>query len=696
MTTNRSFKIAVLDFVETKDTELTTQILDGFTFEISVYKIGWNFAEAKRLIKQLDGVVDAITTEGLRKMASFDDCRVNYQPTIDLIKEIKISLFYSGIDLQCLFANWAMRRFLKENPHILKRKKVLFHCTSLTPFADSVLVDDAELWSADSLFLTHVPVLLKGPTALRLFLTSLGPVVKSLKVVSREFYPNQMMTFGKQFLQKWISKADVFVTYCGIIDQIENYSLLKNKLLIVDKLTTLQREKVLAAGAAHIVEWTPNLSSFLNGWNPTIGTFKAMLDLIRIEKSVYMPFDQFTLDFIEKLKITPRQNRASHSLIRRCAFVIHPLGISHLSHAPGFKWLRTAPQKVRKAAEKTFSHVPLFRYGQLTGACSTSTGQEIICDLYVLPATPRAMLQLDEYTVYDQLLRACEDAHKRGALLIGLGAYTKVVGDSGVTVARKSPIPVTTGNSYSASSTLWAARVMVERMGLVPQWQTGSKIKAKAMVIGATGSIGRVSAMLLALAFEEIVLVATQADKLLELKGEIERVTPGVKVTVRTNPNDTLWDTDLIVTATSNRSGRILDIMKVKPGAVICDCSRPLDISKEEARSRPDVLIIESGEIDLPGTVHISADIGLPKPSVYACLAETILLTMEGRYESFSLSRELELEKVKEIYRIGVRHGAKLSAIRSHFGVVTEDNVLRCKALALNRLSNWNSTRGVS
>ena len=694
MTVNRTFKIAVLDFVDTKDTEVFTLSLDGYTFEITVYNIGWNFNEAKRLVKQLDGVVDAFTTEGLRKMASFENCRVNHEPTFELIKEIKLSQFYSGIDLQCLFASWALRRFYKENPHILKRKKVLFHCASLTPFADSVLVDDAELWSADSLFLTHVPVLLKGRIALRLFLKSLGPVVKSLAVLGREFYPKQMMPIGKKYLQQWLQKSDVFVTYCGIIDQIDDYSLLKNKLLIVDKLTSLQREKVLAAGAAHVLEWTPNLSTFFNGVTPTIGTFKAMLDLIRMEKSVSMPFDQFTLDFIEKLKITPRQNRASHSLIRRCAFVIHPLGISHLSHAPGFKWLRTAPQKVRKAAEKTFSHVPLFRYGQLTGACSTSTGQEIICDLYVLPATPRAMLQLDEYTVYDQLLRACEDAHKRGALLIGLGAYTKVVGDSGVTVARKSPIPVTTGNSYSASSTLWAARVMVERMGFVPQWQSGNRLRAKAMIIGATGSIGRVSALLLALVFDEIVLVATQADRLLELKEDIERSSPGVKVTVRTNPNDALWDTDLIVTATSNRSGRILDITKVKPGAVICDCSRPLDISKEEARSRPDVLIIESGEIDLPGNVIISADIGLPKPSVYACLAETILLTMEGRYESFSLSRELELAKVKEIYRIGVRHGAKLSAIRSHFGVVTEDNVLRCRALALNRLSNWNTTRG--
>ena len=50
---------------------------------------------------------------------------------------------------------------------------------------------------------------------------------------------------------------------------------------------------------------------------------------------------------------------------------------------------------------------------------------------------------------------------------MGLGAFTKVVGDAGVTVARKSSLPITTGNSYSASGALWAAHEAVDRLGLL-------------------------------------------------------------------------------------------------------------------------------------------------------------------------------------------------------------------------------------
>jgi hypothetical protein len=44
---------------------------------------------------------------------------------------------------------------------------------------------------------------------------------------------------------------------------------------------------------------------------------------------------------------------------------------------------------------------------------------------------------------------------------------------------------------------------------------------------------------------------------------------------------------------------------------------------------RPDVLVIESGEIRLPGEVQM-ADIGLPKNVAYACMAETIVLALGG------------------------------------------------------------------
>jgi predicted amino acid dehydrogenase len=298
-------------------------------------------------------------------------------------------------------------------------------------------------------------------------------------------------------------------------------------------------------------------------------------------------------------------------------------------------------------------------------------------------------MAMPEDYLYDRLIQYTKAAQKRGAAIAGLGAYTKVAGDAGVTVAKHSPIPVTNGNSYSASTTLWAAHVMMDKIGInsLDPRNRGDRRKAKAMVIGATGSIGRVSSLLVSLVVDELVLVAQRPDKLLELREEIQKMNPRIKVLVTTQANTELASTDLIVTSTSNTKGSVLDVSKVKPGAVICDCSRPLDITAAEAASRPDVMVIQSGEVELPGNVQISCDIGLPKPTVYACLAETILLAMDGRFENFSLSKTLSMRKVKEIYQIGVKHGAELSAIQGHEGVVTDDQILRCRELALTALA---------
>ena len=69
--------------------------------------------------------------------------------------------------------------------------------------------------------------------------------------------------------------------------------------------------------------------------------------------------------------------------------------------------------------------------------------------------------------------------------------------------------------------------------------------------------------------------------------------------------------------------------MQVKPGCVITDVARPRHVPEDIAK-RPDVLVIESGEIELPGEVRMKS-IGLPDRVAYACLAETIVLALEGR-----------------------------------------------------------------
>jgi hypothetical protein len=122
--------------------------------------------------------------------------------------------------------------------------------------------------------------------------------------------------------------------------------------------------------------------------------------------------------------------------------------------------------------------------------------------------------------------------------------------------------------------------------------------------------------------------------------------------------------------------------MKVKPGCVITDVARPLDLSAEDVAKRPDVLVIESGEIQLPGDVHMR-NIGLPQGVAYACLAETIVLALEGRFENYTVGRHIEWAKVKEIYRLGLKHGMKLAAISGVNGVYSDADIEAIKQRAL-------------
>ena len=267
---------------------------------------------------------------------------------------------------------------------------------------------------------------------------------------------------------------------------------------------------------------------------------------------------------------------------------------------------------------------------------------------------------------------------------MGLGAFTKVVGDAGVTVAKRAPLPITTGNSYSASGALWAAHDAVGRLGLV-KLEKGKKIKGKVMVVGATGAIGSACARLLARTAEEVHLVSPESAKLLVLEKSILSESPQAKLVLASyaDGDRSIGDMDMIVTATSGAGKKILDIMKVKPGCVITDVARPLDLPAEEVAKRPDVLVIESGEVYLPGEVQMK-QIGFEDHNVvYACLAETIVLTLEGRFENFTVGRNIEWEKVHEIYKLGLKHGMRLAAISGVNGVFSDEDIARVRQLAL-------------
>ncbi|MCZ7670880.1 MAG: hypothetical protein M5U34_28880 [Chloroflexi bacterium] len=186
------------------------------------------------------------------------------------------------------------------------------------------------------------------------------------------------------------------------------------------------------------------------------------------------------------------------------------------------------------------------------------------------------MMRHGERFTYNRLNRAAHMAERRGARIMGLGAFTSVVGDAGITVAHESDIAITSGNSLTVSATLEAAKQAVIKMGAT------DLTKGKVMVIGATGSIGAICSRLLAQAIFDVVLVSIEPERLIDLKRTIQEETPGATVTIATKADGLLGECDLIVTATSAFGQRIVDVSQCKPGAVVCDVARPPTSTKRK------------------------------------------------------------------------------------------------------------------
>lgn len=673
-------------------TEETIQF-SGLTYKIRCHSIGWDFPLAEELIHLSDGLTDAIAITGLQRNIGAVKFRTSHPGYLRLLRAAVRSTIYVADDLREFFAQWTLERLLKAQPGIFRGRKVFFHAAVGSAALEKYISAGARIFSADPLVITRASVKLSGINQIELFARTAAVAGRFLAFRSVRPLSSPKQAYHNRVLTEWIRDCDVFVGFSNMMGGIADLSCLKDKTVIIDSLDHSLKAKLEAAGAAEVIELIPTLEYWDKIQTRHLSVLSAMLDLARQHEDSTLDFQNYTLGWFQKHEIKPKRKATKKSLPRKCAFIIHPLNQDMLWLGPGASMLSHAPHVVKNQLEAVAARLPIIHYGSLKGIVSAATGQEVQCDFYALPATPRQIMAMDEEFLYRRLLQGAEFAQSQGAMIVGLGAYTKVAGDAGMTVSRWAKIPITNGNSYSASTSLWAARELVEKIGLISTQKTGTRFNAKVTVVGATGSIGRVSSLLVSLVFKNVVLVANRADRLLELRDDVLALSPDCKVSITTRAEPELTDSDLVVSATSNHRGSTFDIRYVKPGAVVVDCSRPVDVGPEQARLRPDVLVIESGEVVMPGPLKLNCDLGLPKPAVYACTAETILLALEGQFESFSVGKHLQMSKVKEIYKLGEKHGVKLATIRGPLGIVTEEMIETTRQEAIKNLRVWQAPR---
>jgi fatty aldehyde-generating acyl-ACP reductase len=296
---------------------------------------------------------------------------------------------------------------------------------------------------------------------------------------------------------------------------------------------------------------------------------------------------------------------------------------------------------------------PPVRLSHITGVRSEATGKRIEGWLLACPLTARQALELPTWAVYNKIIATGRLAQRLGAQIVGLGAFLSVVGDAGVTVARHLDIPVTTGHSFTVATALEALEAGARCKDIRLESSTVA-------VIGATGSIGRACAELLAPTVSELVLIGRSESRLARMLAQVEKA-GACRVRVSTQVGD-IREADLVISATS-AARPIVRSEDLRQGAVVCDMALPPDVSPRVARERSDVLVIGGGVVDVPGEVDLGFDFGLAPGRAYACLAETMALALDGRYESYSLGKRVRVEQVREIAQLARRHGFRLSAI---------------------------------
>lgn len=353
-------------------------------------------------------------------------------------------------------------------------------------------------------------------------------------------------------------------------------------------------------------------------------------------------------------------------MMGKFGFIIHPISAKRdmARKYPLAAWL---PER---AVEWLIKHMSARVVSHVTGIHSTA-GAEAEGWLVGCPLTTRQFLELDEEFVLGRVIAAAQVAQELGAGVVGLGAFTSVVADAGISVAKGVDIAVTTGNSYTVGAAIEGVAQAARLMGIDPQG-------ASAAVVGATGSVGRVCAHLLSGTVSALCLVGRDRARLERVGAELNG---NARVTCSTDPATALHDADMVVTVTSAMD-TVIEPEALKCGAVVCDVARPRDVSPRVARERPDVLVIEGGVIEVPGPVEFNFDFGFPPRTAYACMAETMLLALEERYENFSLGRELEVERVAEISALAKKHGFKLAGLRSFERPVTAEQIERVREAA--------------
>ena len=400
----------------------------------------------------------------------------------------------------------------------------------------------------------------------------------------------------------------------------------------------------------------------------------------------------------------------------RFAFLLHPLQCT--GYADFDPTLKSLSMTEIEAAAKGLSQL-LEPFVLSRTRVTSLTGKSVYGEIVTLPWNAAQLAGMRRKQAILRVQQALTLAQTRGAQIVGLGAFTSVVTRAGLALVD-SGVPLTTGNSYTAVASAEAIEKALARLGDAFGRATC------ATIVGSTGAIGRAMALLLSEKVGRLVLsgnpdspapkirerlldVSTDVCRHLAIRhaegqrfakstlgqrmlaaagGELdpdvsdEDLAPIVAQLEQDGVIKLTQDTvralrhaHVVVTATS-ATGTLIQSQQLRYGAIVCDLSRPANVSSEVAAERPDVLVIDGGVIAVPGRPELGR-FGLDNGLSYACMAETMLLALDGHLEHTSLGTDLTPEGLRFLGSLARQHGFHVAQLRSFGRLLDDDDWVR-------------------
>jgi len=342
--------------------------------------------------------------------------------------------------------------------------------------------------------------------------------------------------------------------------------------------------------------------------------------------------------------------------------IIHPTNDELLhKYEPGMK------HKSKPLVRKLLEWMSPFKAAEVEGLNSplgrTAKGALVMCPLLL-----EQMVSLSPTKVLNSVVQTLQFAKSLNPKLIGLTAYAAFSGNKGLDLTKLVNLPLTNGANYTLAmvpeAILRAADMMEVDLN-----------DTYILLVGATSSVGKYCLEILTHFVNGIFITAHNKDKLEILLAELPKEKRS-KLHLARDINSILDKTKIVIIA-SNRIPPELDIHKLKPGTVIFDASYPRHVP---ADVRDDILVVDGVCIrPPPGEVNFNFDFGLPEGLCYPCMAEPMILALERKFENYSLGKDSDASKIREIIRLGGKHGFEIATLTSHERVIPDEAIFKIK-----------------